>query len=139
MLREVLARLPVLLLVAVAAQQVWLASTDALTPWCGGAFGMFSTLDSRGARVLRAVALGDGWEQELEIPAALQHAARRVAALPSAARLERFARALAPLADDDLGAPSALRIEVFTTEFARDDLRPGAVALRAREVPLDGP
>jgi hypothetical protein len=137
--REALARLPVALLVGVALQQIWLASSAALTPWCGGGFGMFSTLDSRGGRVLRAVALGDGWEARLAIPAALEDAARRAAVLPSDARLDALARALAPLAPDDFEAPLALRIEVYTTEFARSDLRPSAVALRSREVPLGEP
>jgi hypothetical protein len=139
MLREALARLPVALLVAVALQQIWLVSSAGLTPWCGGGFGMFSTLDSRGARVLRAVALGDGWQEELEIPAALEDAARRAAVLPSDARLDRLARALLPLAADDFASPRALRVEVYTIEFARSDLRPGAVALRALEVPLGEP
>ena len=139
MLREALARLPVALLVAVAAAQIWLASTAALTPWCGGGFGMFSTLDSRSARVVRAVALGDGWEAGLAIPPELADAERRAAALPSEARLERLALDLAPFAPDDLDAPAALRVEVYTTEFALEDLRPRAVAVRALEVPLDGP
>jgi hypothetical protein len=138
-MREALARLPVALLVAVALHQLWLASTSALSPWCGGGFGMFSTLDSRGARVLRAVALGDGWQAELEIPEALGGDARRAAVLPSDSRLERLARALAPLAPDDFDPPRALRVEVYTTEFSRADLRPAAVALRALEVPLVGP
>lgn len=139
MLREALARLPVALLVVVALHQIWLVSSAALTPWCGGGFGMFSTLDSRGARVLRAVALGDGWQEPLEIPAALEDAARRAAVLPSDARLEELARALAPPDAGELEAPRALRIEAYTTEFARSDLRPGAVLLRALEVPLAEP
>ena len=142
MLRDALARLPVALLVAVATLQVWLVASAGLTPWCGGGFGMFSTLDSRGARVLRAVALGDGFEQEVAIPAALDDASRRAAALPSDARLAAFARALAPYAggdDDDFAGPVALRIEVYTTAFAREDLRPSARPLRAFEAPLDAP
>ena len=141
MLREALARLPVALLVAVAALQLWLVSSAGLTPWCGGGFGMFSTLDSRGARVLRAVARGDGWESEIAIPPALEDSARRAAALPSDARLEAFARALAPLAsaDDELDGPAALRVEVYTTQFSPADLRPAAVPLRVLEVALDGP
>jgi hypothetical protein len=137
MLREALARLPVALLAVVAAAQIGLAATAALTPWCGGGFGMFSTLDSRSARVVRAVALGDGWAAELAIPPALADSERRAAALPSDARLTALARALAPFAPDDLDSPRALRVEVYTTEFAQDDLRPRAVELRALEVPLE--
>lgn len=139
MLREAIARLPVLGLGAVAALQLWLVSSAALTPWCGGGFGMFSTLDSRGARVLRAVALGDGWEEPLAIPPALEDAARRAAALPSDVRLDALARALAPGSDDALGAPTSLRLEVYTTAFAPDDLRPSAAAVHSREVPLGAP
>jgi hypothetical protein len=57
----------------------------------------------------------------------------------SDARLERLARALALPTSGDLEAPRALRIEAYTTEFARSDLRPGAVLLRALEVPLAEP
>ena len=140
MLREALARLPVALFLLVAALQIGLAAFVDLTPWCGGGFGMFSTLDSRSARAVRAVALGAGWETELEIPPELDDAARRAAALPSDARLSRLIDALAPLAPgDDFDGPGALRIEVYTTEFSPDDLRPRAVLLRALERTLDAP
>jgi hypothetical protein len=50
-----------LVLVAVATTQVIVASTTNLTPWRGGGFGMFSTLDGQSERFLRITAtMADG-------------------------------------------------------------------------------
>jgi hypothetical protein len=56
------------LLLSVALNQLWLAFSADLTPWCGGGFGMFSTADGRFSRHLHAYALSPGLRMELEIP-----------------------------------------------------------------------
>jgi hypothetical protein len=45
--------LPVVALVVFAALQIALAKTRDLTPWKGGGFGMFSTVDHPGVRYVR--------------------------------------------------------------------------------------
>jgi hypothetical protein len=42
-----------LVLIGIACLQLYLAHSHHLTPWKGGGFGMFSTVDSQGARFLR--------------------------------------------------------------------------------------
>lgn len=46
-----------LIMVAIALFQLYLAHTADLSPWKGGGFGMFSSVDSPSMRVLSAVAL----------------------------------------------------------------------------------
>ena len=130
-------RLPALLLLGVAFHQLWLTRDAGLSAWSGGGFGMFSTIDGWGARHLHARALGPAILQELSIPRELHDELRRVLALPSDARLEAFARALAPHAPRDLEAPESLRIDVFTRRYDPDTLAPGGVLLRSFELSLD--
>lgn len=131
--------LPPALLLAVAANQLWLSRRADLTPWCGGGFGMFSTVDSRFARHLHAFALSPSLRLELEIPAELEPSAQAAVALPSESRLRAFARELAPYAESDFEAPDAIRIEVFTKRVDPGTLAPRGVLLRALEVPLARP
>lgn len=53
------ARIPPYLLVAVASIQICEAAVGHLTPWAGGGFGMFATLDS-GSRIITV----EGWWSE---------------------------------------------------------------------------
>ena len=59
---RVLALLMPVVLVLVAASQVVIASTTDLTPWRGGGFGMFSTLDNHDQRFLRITAVTQSGE-----------------------------------------------------------------------------
>ena len=47
------------LLIVVALQQRYHVETEHQTPWAGGGFGMFSTVDVPGGRMVRAYALTD--------------------------------------------------------------------------------
>ena len=49
---------PALLLALVAVCQIVLAKTADLTPWKGGGFGMFATLDHNAHRRLEVVVAG---------------------------------------------------------------------------------
>jgi len=108
-----LARLPVALLVAVAACHFWLVQVRGLHPWLGGGFGMFSTADERRVLALRG-------EERLEIPEELEDAAERCEALPEPERLRALAGALAALPGQ---GGAAVRVEVWEAGFGRD-LRP---------------
>ncbi|MFG0284756.1 MAG: hypothetical protein ACF8R7_10080 [Phycisphaerales bacterium JB039] len=44
---------PTFLMCAIALRQMWLATTDTLSPWKGGGFGMFATVDSPGNRFVQ--------------------------------------------------------------------------------------
>lgn len=58
---------PVLLLL-VAGRQFYLAQTQLLTPWLGGGFGMFASIDRIDHRVVRAYAITEDSEIPLLLP-----------------------------------------------------------------------
>lgn len=84
-----------LLLVAVAGGQVYVARTAGLSPWKGGGFGMFSTVDAPAARFLRAYLLRDSEEIPVMIPRGLQPFAAEVRTLPHPRSLRLLAEKLA--------------------------------------------
>lgn len=127
-------------LVGLALAQIVLVQTVQLSPWKGGGFGMFSTNDHGGFRVLRIVALGEGTERTLRVPEALARRARRARETPTRSRLFDLGRAFARVAGDATAGARALRVEVLRIEFdgelvpslatvasATVDLAPGAV------------
>jgi hypothetical protein len=134
--------LPPALLLAVALVQHGLVRRDALTPWCGGGFGMFSTNDARVTRHLHAYALSPGLREELAIPPELELRAQAAVALPNERRLFSLARALVPFtssAELELEAPESIRIDVFATRFDETTLAPSGVLLRSVDWPVAGP
>ena len=56
------------LLIAIACLQFYLVQTQGLTPWKGGGFGMFSTVDSGGARFLRIYLTSQDQETAVPLP-----------------------------------------------------------------------
>src|ERR1700741_4746092 len=90
--RAVTAALPYVapaVLVAVALQHIILASTAHLTPWTGGGFGMFSTVDSFYSRIVRPVLVVDGREVPIRLGSTdpLGTELSKAGALPTRARL----------------------------------------------------
>jgi hypothetical protein len=84
------------LLVAVAARQFYLAHTQALSPWKGGGFGMFASVDAPQQRVVRAYLLTPDGEvpADLNEPARLPTLVARVRAMPGPRHLDELADAL---------------------------------------------
>jgi hypothetical protein len=126
------------MLVAVALLQLWLVRHEHLSAWCGGGFGMFSTIDGFGARRLHAVALSPAVRAPLEIPPELREEADRALALPTERRLRALALALAERAPSDFEPPEAIEIAVFARRHDPETLAPRGELLRAVRVPLDG-
>ena len=87
--------LPVAVLVAVALHQLGATAYGDLTPWLGGGFGMFATLDTPGNRVLSAHVLEPDFRREIVIPQSLSDAAGRARAFPTRRRLTDLAGRLA--------------------------------------------
>jgi hypothetical protein len=79
------------LLITVASVQIYLAKTHDLTPWKGGGFGMFSTVDDPSARRIRCYAVAEGREVAIAVPDDLNRAAVRLRAMPSQGGLQRMA------------------------------------------------
>ena len=100
-----------------------LVERDALSPWLGGGFGMFSTVDRRHLVAVATDRAGE--ERVLDPPRWLEDGIERARALPSEARLAALADAWQERAPDC----AALRVEVWRSEFAPDSLRPTGMRL----------
>lgn len=84
-----------ILLCAVACLQIFLAMTKSLSPWKGGGFGMFSTVDSPDARFLRIYLINGGEETAVVLPDSLKMMGREVQTIPTPALLSKLAQQLA--------------------------------------------
>jgi hypothetical protein len=84
-----------LVLVAVAGRHVQLRASSDLTAWKGGGFGMFSTVDSPGTRLVRVEVTSEWGRLSVAMPADLKDLAGEVRAAPSPARMSALAQALA--------------------------------------------
>jgi hypothetical protein len=84
-----------LVLLLVAASHVSLRYSSDLTPWKGGGFGMFSTVDSPGTRLLRVQLRSDLGTTPVAVPPWLTDLATEARAAPSEERLARLADELA--------------------------------------------
>jgi len=87
-----------LLLITIALFQIYTARMHGLTPWKGGGFGMFSTVDSGGARFLRIYVTNESGEV---IPVSLPNTQAyvrlqsRLRRLPQQKQMARLASQLA--------------------------------------------
>ena len=113
---------PALLLAFVAVCQIVLAKTADLTPWKGGGFGMFATLDHNAYRRLDVVVEGTERSEALEIPPSLEAAAARAAAFPAEWMLRSLAEGVAERERRYLRSVTRVTITVSRTEFDRATL-----------------
>lgn len=86
---------PAALLLAVASTQVWLSTTSRLSPWKGGGFGMFASVDGLPFRSVRITISAPERSEELHVPPSLEDLAARTATFPHEAAMERLGRAVA--------------------------------------------
>jgi hypothetical protein len=109
--------LPAILLVSVACSQIVLTRTLQLSPWKGGGFGMFASLDGLGFRHVRLFVEATERSEELDLPDSLVDPATRAAVLPTNQSLTTLARQV--LAHERrLDRPAArARVEVWRTQF----------------------
>ena len=83
------------LLCAIACLQIFLAMTKSLSPWKGGGFGMFSTVDSPDARFLRIYLINGNEETAVVLPDSLKMLGREVQTIPNPTLLSKLAQRLA--------------------------------------------
>jgi hypothetical protein len=119
--------LPIVLLLAIAANHFRLVRCCDLQAWLGGGFGMFSTVDNRSVAVWR---VGPDGEERIALPRALDDAARRAGALPTESRLAELGRAV--LVE---GALPGVRVEVWETRY---DASLNPEPKRLRSLTVDG-
>src|SRR5262245_47407859 len=119
---------PALLLIVVAALQIALTRLVDLTPWKGGGFGMFSTLDHGAFRGITIVVEAPDRSETLAIPPSLDALAARAAACPAAWLMRRLAEGVVTR-ERRYGRPVArVTLTAWHTEFDR-------ITLRANERP----
>lgn len=130
LLRSVPYWLPATLLTLVALNQLRLAHTDALSPWAGGGFGMFSSTDSPANRHLHVVLSNEGLRQELAIPRELEEAVLRATTLPRRTRLAKLAAELTLKETDGPFIWDQVAIQVWSKAYDPYDLAPSGKLLR---------
>jgi hypothetical protein len=84
------------LLVAIAVHQVAATRYGDLTPWLGGGFGMFSTIDTPGNRAVSIRVFEPGIVREIyDLPASFSALTEGALAFPTQTRLNDLARRVA--------------------------------------------
>ncbi len=83
------------LLCLITGIQIYLVRTQGLSPWKGGGWGMFSTVEAPSARFLRIYLVTEQGEISVLAPESLRGQELEVQTLPNSRRLERFATTLA--------------------------------------------
>lgn len=139
-----------LCLALVALLHLYLVERHALTPWKGGGFGMFSTVDTRSARFLRIYVETDGRWYPVRLPKSLDKLGEELRAAPSRPAAQRLAdqllaldwgvadrpwpRLAAALANDPLAEPlTAAALHLPAADAPETALPP---AVRPGEGPL---
>jgi hypothetical protein len=132
---------PSVLLCLIAAAQMILASTAGLSPWKGGGFGMFASVDSVASRRVRLYVDAAERSEEIEVPASLVDAADRVAAWPHRRALEGLAWAVAARERRHDRPVERVRVEVWRTEVSPaldvTEQLAGTLEIRVRDDHLD--
>jgi len=119
------------LLVAVALCQIALVTTGGLTPWKGGGFGMFSTLDHGAYRGVDVVIEAPDRSEAQEIPPSLEDLAARSATYPSDWLLRRLAEGIVARERRYERAVTTVKLTVWRTEFDPRTLLAAEHTLRA--------
>ena len=127
------AALPAVLLAVVATAQIALSHVAMLSPWKGGGFGMFATLDGRPFRYARLFVRAPGRSEELAVPPSLEELAASAEILPGDAQLDRLARAVVARERRRNRPADQVRIDVWRVEFAAGSLMPREHLLRRHE------
>jgi hypothetical protein len=125
---------PAALLVTIAAAQMVLARTAALSPWKGGGFGMFASIDGEPFREVRVFVAAPDRSEEIALPASLADQAARVATFPHDRALRALAEAVAARERRRGQAVTSVRVEVW-----RADVSPAleSTAVKLRELRVD--
>ncbi len=135
---------PALLVVVTLCQQ-WMVKNWHLTPWKGAGFGMFSTIDQPGHRILRASVVVDGTPLPLEVDSLLTETSPQrpalgsARAMPSPGALERAARALAEVswALEEDSTTGQMWLRPADTEESALSVRKDEVRLEVRTLLFD--
>jgi hypothetical protein len=111
------------LLVTTAATQILLAHIADLSPWKGGGFGMFASLDHAPFRGIDIVVEAPDRSETLEISPSLEEPAAQAVTFPSDFRLTQLAKAVVAR-EQRRGQPvETVKLEVWRQDFDPHSLR----------------
>jgi hypothetical protein len=110
---------PSVLLIVVAAAQMTLARTAGLSPWKGGGFGMFASVDGLPFRWVRVYVSAADRSEELTIPPSLEDQANRVVAWPRVGAIQELARAVIARERRRNRPVDRVRVEIWRAEVSR--------------------
>lgn len=117
-LRRVAIALPTALLLTVAGVQMILTRTDHLSPWKGGGFGMFASVDGLPFRWVRLYVSASERSEELSLPLSLEDQAHRVVTWPREAAMQRLGRAVIAREQRRQRPVETVRIEVWRADVS---------------------
>jgi len=135
---KLLSWLPCLLLLLVATNHFFLVSTQNLSPWLGGGFGMFASTDVGAARWVKATAINQQGDETV-VPLKRRHKGLkyRARALPNHSQLKALAEDLwtetEKKASYSHSPLSSIRIEVWRTHYDPKSLRPRQTLVTQKE------
>ena len=108
--------LPAVLLLTVASIQMVLARTADLSPWKGGGFGMFASVDGLPFRWARVFVFAPQRSEEIAIPPSLEDEANRAVTWPYRRAMARLARATVERERRNGRPVEAVRVEIWRAD-----------------------
>jgi len=117
-------------LVVVATLQVVMARTAGLTPWKGGGFGMFSTLDHGAYRGIDILIEAPDRSESQRVPPSLEELAARAASCPSEWLLQELAEGVVARERRYARPVTTVALTVWRTRFDPSSLAASEVPLR---------
>ena len=120
MLRRLAIGSPAVLLLVVASAQMLLARTSDLSPWKGGGFGMFASVDGSPFRWARIYVFAAERSEEIAIPPSLDDQAQRVATWPHRRALEALARSVIARERRRQQPVETVRVEIWRADVSPD-------------------
>jgi hypothetical protein len=124
------AAIPAALLTVVAVLQIGMAKAGDLTPWKGGGFGMFSTLDHGAYRGVDVLIEAPDRSEAQEIPPSLEALAARAANCPSDWLLRALATAVVARERRYERPVTTVTLTVWRTDFDPSSLAASEMPLR---------
>ena len=119
MTRRLAIALPAALLLTIALTQMTLARTADLSPWKGGGFGMFASVDGLPFRWVRLYVSAPARSEELALPPSLEDQAHRVVTWPHRRAIEGLARAVIAREQRNQRPVETVRVEIWRADVSR--------------------
>jgi hypothetical protein len=110
---------PAAVLIVVALTQMVLARTADLSPWKGGGFGMFASVDGVPFRWVRLYVSAPERSEEIVVPPSIDDQAHRVVTWPHRRAMEGLARAVIAREQRQQRPVDSVRVEIWRADVSR--------------------